>query len=88
MDYWHRQYGQLIYRLDYDLLTVNQEIETRRLISHLGLDWEASCLFPHENKRIIRTASQEQVRQRLYKGSSEEWRKFEPFLEGAFDKLL
>ena len=88
MRYWHRQYGKLIYRLDYDLLTVNQELETKRLIAHLGLDWEAACLFPHENKRIIRTASQEQVRQRLYKGSSEDWRKFEPFLGGAFDELL
>ncbi len=87
MDYWYRQYGQLIYRLDYDLLTVNQETETKRLIAHLGLDWDTACLFPHENKRIIRTASQEQVRQRLYKGSSEEWRKFEPFLGGAFDEL-
>ena len=88
MRYWHRQFGQFIYRLDYDLLTVNQETETERLIAHLGLDWETACLFPHENKRIIRTASQEQVRQRLYKGSSEEWRKFEPFLDGVFDELL
>ena len=88
MRYWHRQYGQFIYRLDYDLLTVNQETETKRLIAHLGLDWDTACLFPHENKRIIRTASQEQVRQRLYKGSSEEWRKFEPFLDGAFNELL
>ena len=88
MDYWQREYGQLIYRLDYDLLTVNQETETKRLIAHLGIDWDTACLFLHENKRIIRTASQEQVRQRLYQGSSEEWRKFEPYLEGAFDHLL
>ena len=88
MNYWHRQYGKLIYRLDYDLLTINQEIETKRLITHLGLDWDTACLSPHENKRIIRTASQQQVRQRIYTGSSNEWRKFEPFLGGIFDELL
>ncbi len=88
MGYWHRNYGQLIYHLNYDLLTVNQEAETKRLIAHLGLDWDSACLFPHENKRIIRTASQEQVRKPLYQGSSEEWRKFEPYLDGAFDQLL
>ncbi len=88
MDYWNHQFGQLIYRLDYDLLTLNQETETKRLIAHLGLEWEAGCLSPHENKRIIRTASQEQVRQPLYKGSSKEWKKFEPFLGGTFDELL
>ena len=88
MNYWHQQYGSLIYRLDYDLLTLNQEIETKKLVTHLGLDWDGACLLPHENKRIIRTASQEQVRQRIYTGSSNEWRKFEPFLEGIFDELL
>ena len=87
MDYWQREYGQLIYRLDYDLLTVNQETETKRLIAHLGLDWDTACLFPlHENKKkitysncITRTSKTAQ----LYKGSSEEWRKFEPYLDGS-----
>ena len=88
MSYWHQEYGPLLYRLDYDLLTINQEIETKRLIDHLGLEWEDACLSPHENKRIIRTASQEQVRHPVYSGSSNEWRKFEPFLDGAFDELL
>ena len=32
MNYWHQEYGPLLYRLDYDLLTINQEIETKRLI--------------------------------------------------------
>jgi hypothetical protein len=74
--------------LDYEKLTVDQENETRKLIKYLGLKWEMACLSPHKNKRSVRTASQQQVRQKIYKGSSQAWRKYEPYLNGAFDKLL
>jgi hypothetical protein len=53
----------------------------------LGLKWEDACLAPQNNKRSVRTASQQQVRQKVYKGSSQAWRKYEPFLGGAFDEL-
>ena len=35
-----------IYNLDYELLTVNHEIETQRLIQHIGLGWDQKCLKP------------------------------------------
>ena len=53
----------------------------------IELSWEEACLSPHKNKRSVRTASQQQVRQKVYKGSSEAWRKYEPYLNGAFDSL-
>ena len=87
MEFWQAQYGNKIYNLDYEKLTTEQENETRELINHLGLNWEKACLSPHKNKRNVRTASQQQVKQKLYQGSSEVWRKYEPFLNGAFDSL-
>ena len=75
------------YNLNYEKLTCEQENETRELIKHLKLDWEETCLLPHKNNRRVRTASQQQVRQKVYKGSSEAWRKYEPYLNGAFDSL-
>jgi hypothetical protein len=54
----------------------------------LGLQWEEGCLYPQNNKRSVRTASQEQVRQQVYHGSSQKWRKFESFIGGAFDSLM
>jgi hypothetical protein len=53
----------------------------------LGLDWEEACLSPHKNKRSVRTASQQSVREKVYKYSSQQWRKSEIFLDGAFDGL-
>ena len=85
---WQLQYSDRIYNLDYEKLTVDQEDETRKLIRHIGLKWEDACLSPHKNKRSVRTASQQQVRQKVYQGSSQAWRKYEPFLNGAFDSLL
>jgi hypothetical protein len=87
MNFWDDLYPDQIYHLDYDRLTVEQELETRQLVEHLGLDWEDACLSPHENKRSVRTASQQQVREKIYSGSSEEWRKYELYLDGAFDAL-
>jgi tetratricopeptide (TPR) repeat protein len=87
MDFWDQQYSDQIYHLDYDKLTLDQEAETRKLIEHLELDWEDNCLSPQENKRSVRTASQQQVRQKVYTGSSQAWRKFEPYLNGVFDEF-
>jgi len=87
MDFWDQQYSDQIYHLDYDKLTVEQEPETRKLIEYLELGWEDDCLSPHKNKRSVRTASQQQVREKVYTGSSQVWRKFEPYLNGVFDEF-
>ncbi|MDC3205786.1 tetratricopeptide repeat protein, partial [Paracoccaceae bacterium] len=87
MQHWQSEYSDRLYNLSYENLITDQENQTRKLIKHLGLHWEEACLSPQKNKRIVRTASQQQVRQKVYKGSSEAWRKYEPFLNGAFDDL-
>ena len=87
LELWQSEYSDRIYNLNYEKLTTQQESETKKLIDHLGLDWEEACLSPHKNKRSVRTASQQQVRQKVYQGSSEAWRKYEPFLNNAFDSL-
>ena len=85
MNFWESSLGKKIYNLDYELLTVNQENETRNLIEFLGLDWDEKCLSPQNNTRGVSTASNIQVRKKVYQGSSQHWKKYEPFLSGAFD---
>jgi len=85
MKFWKKIYGNQIYDLNYETLTTNQEEETRKLIQYLNLEWEDECLAPQNNKRIVYTASNKQVRQKVYQGSSEKWKKFRPFLDGAFN---
>jgi tetratricopeptide (TPR) repeat protein len=87
IQFWEKQYRDRIYNLNYETLTINQEEETRKLIQYLDLEWENECLAPQDNKRRVNTASNWQVRQKVYKDSSKQWKKFEPFLKGAFDHL-
>ena len=87
MAHWYETYPDRIYHLDYEALVESPDIEARKLIDHLGLSWNDELLQPQDNKRIARTASQQQVRKGIYKGSSQQWRKFEPYLDGAFDRL-
>jgi len=76
-----------IYHLEYEKLTVDPEHEIRQLITHLGIGWEDSCLEYEKNTRSVKTASTVQVRKKIYQGSSEEWRKYEYFLEPSFAQL-
>ena len=88
MEFWGSELSNKIHTLNYEQLTVNQEKETKRLIDYIGLDWHEACLSPQDNKRGVSTASNIQVRQKVYQGSSQKWRKYEPFLNGAFDQFL
>ena len=88
MEFWTNMLSMRIYNLDYELLTINQESETRQLIDYLGIDWDEKCLAPQNNTRPVATASNVQVREKVFTGSSRKWKKYEPFLNGAFDSLL
>ena len=87
MKFWEEKYKSQIYNLNYEKLTENQGEETKKLIKHLGLEWEDACLAPQDNKRVVYTASKMQVKKKIYTGSSDKWKKFEPFLNGVFDHL-
>ena len=87
MEFWKFHYSDRIYNLDYEKLTFNQENQIKKLIDRLDLTWQESCLYPHENTSNVKTASQQQVRQKVYKGSSQSWRKYESFIDGAFSNL-
>ena len=86
--FWNDLYPNQIYNLNYEKLIFDQESEIRSLVNYVGLKWEKKCLSPHKSKRIIQTASNLQVRKQIYKGSSEAWRNFEPYLDGELDSLL
>ena len=87
MEFWGNELNHQVYNLDYELLTDSQESETRKLIDFIGLDWDENCLYPEGNTRSISTASSVQVRKKVYTGSSDQWKTYEPFLDGAFEGL-
>jgi hypothetical protein len=87
MDFWHQLFPDKIYDLCYEDLTTNQEKETRKLLQYCELDWDENCLDFHKNKRAVQTASSLQVRQKMYQGSSETWKKHESYLQPLIKAL-
>ena len=81
MDFWHKRYPEKIYELQYEKLTENQEEETKKLLQYCNLEWDEAVLEPHKNTRSVTTASSTQIREKIYKGSSMEWKKYGSFLE-------
>ena len=87
MDFWRSKFGKSIYDLDYEKLTQNQEEETRALLDFCGLEFETACLEFHKTERAVRTASQQQVRQKMYKGSTKSWQAYDEYLTPLKDAL-
>jgi len=87
MTFWHERFPNKIYDLNYEKLTANQEEETKKLLEYCELDWDKNCLNFHTNKRAVKTASNLQVRQKMYQGSSEAWKKYETHLEPLIKSL-
>ena len=87
MDFWHKLFPGQIYDLTYEKLTKNQKEETQALLNYCDLDWDEDCLNFHKNERAVHTASASQVRQKMYQGSSEAWKKYEAYLKPLIDGL-
>ena len=88
MGFWNSEIGTKVYNISYEELTLNQGGETGKLIHALGLEWEDACLSPEDNTRSVATASNLQIRKKIYTGSSERWKHYRPFLSGKLDQFL
>ncbi|MFM0642539.1 sulfotransferase [Paraburkholderia metrosideri] len=73
--------------VDYETVVDNLEGEARRLVDFLGLPWDAACLSFHDNRRVVRTASVNQVRQPIYKTSKGRWKAYAGYLAPLLEAL-
>lgn len=87
MQFWRERFPGRIYTLSYESLTENQEEETRHLLDFCELEFEPACLEFEKTEREVKTASSAQVREKIYKGSSEAWRRYGDHLAPLLDGL-
>ena len=80
MAHWETVLGGRLLTLDYEALVADPEPFVRRMVAHVGLEWDDACLRPHEVARTVRTASAWQVRQPVYRRSAGRARRYERFL--------
>jgi hypothetical protein len=80
MAHWKAVLDMPILDVVYEDLVADIEGGSRRLVGFAGLDWDPACLAFHENARIARTASLDQVRKPVYTGSVGRWKRYEAHL--------
>lgn len=80
LDLWRALFPERTFTLSYERLTQEPETMVRQLLAHCRLEYEAQCLEFHTQTRAVTTASTDQVRRKIYTGSSEAWRRYEAHL--------
>ncbi len=88
MGRWRETFPEALYELSYEDLIAEPEAEIRRLIAHLGLDWDPACLAFDRNLRPVDTPSDWQVRQPIHAGSIGRWRHYERHLAPLLQNLI
>jgi hypothetical protein len=81
MRHWRAVVPDAVLDVRYEDLVRDTETGVRRMLDHLGLEWNAACLDFHRNRRVVETASRAQVRRPVYRDSVARWRRFESHLQ-------
>ncbi|TNE65837.1 MAG: sulfotransferase family protein [Alphaproteobacteria bacterium] len=92
MDHWDRVLPGKVRLQQYEDTVADTEGAVRALLDHCGLPFDPACLRFFENRRAVRTASSEQVRQPIYRSGVGNWRHFAtgltPLIEGLGPETL
>ncbi len=84
----YRQQIDLNYlEVRYEDLVTDQEVNVRRILDFLKVEFDPRCLSFHDNQRYARTASYAQVTEKLYDSSVYRYRKYRKHLDEAVEIL-
>ncbi|GHF13983.1 hypothetical protein GCM10017044_05090 [Kordiimonas sediminis] len=77
IDHFNEALPGKVLTVQYENMVQNTEATIRTILDHIGLPFEENCLRFFENKRPVRTASSEQVRQPIYTKGMGQWKAVE-----------
>lgn len=80
--HWNQVLPGRILEVPYEALVDDQEGQTRRLLAHCGLAWDAACLRFSENAAPVATASAVQVRSPMHRQALARWKRYGSTLDG------
>lgn len=92
MHHWQQVFGAgNILEVRYEDVVDDPEAAARRLLDYVGVEWEPGVLDFAALERPVRTASQWQVRQPLYRSSKARWQHYrdhlQPLIAGTNRKI-
>ena len=81
MDHWDEVLPGKVLRVQHEDVLDDLEGQTRRMLDHIGIEFEEECLQFYKTDRAVRTASSEQVRRPINRAGQNAWKPFEPWLD-------
>ena len=81
MQFWFKNIKDKIININYENFVNDYQNKTKFLIESLGLNWEKDLKNFDKNIRPVQTASLLQVREKIKKNTSDEWKKFGNYLK-------
>lgn len=76
-----------VHRVIYERMVEDTPGEVARLLDYVGVPFEEEVLAFWRNRRAVRTASSEQVRQPIFTDAVRHWQRFEPWLGPLIEAL-
>ena len=76
MNYWKNKYNKNLLNINYDNYVKNFEKDTKSILNFLNLEWEEKIKSFDKTNRVVTTASFQQVRGKIKKDTSKEWKKY------------
>ena len=86
MKYWSNSFND-IYELEYEDLVKDNNKEIKKLLEYCELDYEDKCINFVENKRAVNTASNIQVRKKIYATSINRWKDYRKHIPETWKEL-
>ena len=80
MKYWLTRFDKSIINVDYENFVLDYEEYSKKIINKLSLNWEENIKNYNKSVRPVETASLHQVRGKILKNTSEQWRKYKEYL--------
>ena len=87
MKHWKSTLSIPVMDIQYESLVQETEGVSRKMLNFIGLDWHPACAEFHRSKRIVLTASYDQVRNPVYSSSIGRWKNYQKHLSRLHEEL-
>ena len=80
MSHWDEVFPGEILHVQYEDVVADTAQQVRRILDYGGLPFEEACVNFHQTERAVKTASSEQVREKINRKGMGRWEPYEPWL--------
>ena len=81
MKFWFKKFNNQIININYEDFVQDFELQTKNILLKLNLDWEDELRNYEKTHRVVKTASFNQVRDKIKKNTSKQWEEYSDYLK-------